>query len=264
MDFTLKKYKKLIQSFLDKGYTIQPFVDYLANPAEGKVLILRHDVDELAGNALKMARLERELGVRATYFFRIVKQSNVPDVITEIRELGHEIGYHYEDLTLANGDYDKAIITFKEHLDYFRQYYPVKTVCMHGSSASKFDNRLLWNKYDLSDFQLIGEPYLSLDFNKIFYITDTGYCWDGGKVAVRDHVDSSWNLSFHTSDEIINCKELPEKLMMLAHTLWTESLIQWTMLHLREFLRNNVKQMAKNNKFVAKYYEKFVKLYWSK
>lgn len=264
MDFTLRTYKKLIKSFLGKGYVVRSVEDYLTNPVEGKVLILRHDVDELAGNALRMARLENELGVRATYFFRIVKQSNVPEIITEIKELGHEIGYHYEDLTLANGDFEKAITTFKEHLEYFRRYYPVKTVCMHGSSASKYDNRLLWDKYNLSDFQIIGEPYITLDFNKIFYITDTGYCWDGGKVAVRDHVDSSWDLSFHTSDEIIESSELPDQIMMLAHTLWTDSFVQWMMLHLREFLRNNVKQIAKNNRFVAKYYEKFVKLYWSK
>lgn len=264
MDFTLKTYKRLLQSFLDKGYAIQPFADFLTKPAEGKVLVLRHDVDEQACNALKMARLEKELGVRATYFFRIVKQSNVPEIINEIRDLGHEIGYHYEDLTLADGDFEKAIASFKEHLDYFRQYYPVKTVCMHGSSASKYDNRLLWKKYKLEDYQLIGEPYITLDFNKVFYITDTGYCWDGGKVAVRDHVDASWDLSFHTSNQIIECDQLPEQIMMLAHTLWTDSVVTWTWLHLREFLRNNVKQMSKNNKFVAQFYEKLVKLYWSK
>lgn len=264
MDFTLKTYRKLLRSFQDKGYTIQTFGEYLEHPAEGKVLVLRHDVDELAGNALKMARLEHEMNVRATYFFRIVRQSNVPEIIREIKNLGHEIGYHYEDLTLADGDYDKAMETFGKNLEYFRQYYPVKTICMHGSSASKYDNRLLWTRFKLSDYQIIGEPYLTLDFNDIFYITDTGYCWDGGKIAVRDHVESSWTQSYHRSDEIIRSMVLPEHIMMLAHTLWTDNVFQWMMLHLREFLRNNVKQLAKNNRFVAKCYEKIVKLYWSK
>lgn len=61
-------------------------------------MVLRHDVDELAVNALAMARLEHDMGIAASYYFRIVKQSNNPAVIHQIVQLGHEIGYHYEDL----------------------------------------------------------------------------------------------------------------------------------------------------------------------
>ena len=135
-DFTLKSYRSLLLAFQQAGYRFQTFEELLTAPAEGKVVVMRHDVDELAGNALKMARLEHELGVRATYYFRIVKQSNVPEVIEEIARLGHDIGYHYEDLVLAEGDERKAIKLFEEHLAYFRQYYPVRTVSMHGSSSS--------------------------------------------------------------------------------------------------------------------------------
>lgn len=46
----------------------------MSNPLE-KVVILRHDVDRLPGNALKMARLEHEMGVQATYYFRAVSVS---------------------------------------------------------------------------------------------------------------------------------------------------------------------------------------------
>ena len=103
-DFTLTTYKSLILAFQDAGYQFQTFEDAMTNPAEGKLVVMRHDVDELAWNALKMAQLENRLGIRATYFFRIVKQSNVPEVIRQIVALGHEVGYHYEDLSLTNGD----------------------------------------------------------------------------------------------------------------------------------------------------------------
>jgi len=56
-------------------------------------------VDRKPGNALKMARLEDEMGIRATYFFRIVKESYDEDIIRQIAEMGHEIGYHYENLS---------------------------------------------------------------------------------------------------------------------------------------------------------------------
>ena len=234
---------------------------------EGKVVVLRHDVDELAWNALKMAQLEHRLGVRATYFFRIVKQSNVPEVIRQIVDLGHEVGYHYEDLALAKGDASMAIQSFKENLDYFRTFYPVKSVCMHGSSTSQYDNRLLWKEHSLSEFGLVGEPYLSVDFEKVFYLTDTGYAWDGGKFATRDVVESHFGLKFHTTQQIVKCIEdgrFPQQALILAHTLWTDSFVQWNWLHFREFARNRVKLMAKNNKWVARWYGRLVGAYWKK
>ena len=138
---------------------------------------------------------------------------------------------------------------------------------MHGSSTSKYDNRLLWKNHQLSDYGLVGEPYLSVDFNQVFYLTDTGYAWDGGKYAVRDVVESGFGLKFHTTQEIVKCIEeggFPEKAMILAHTLWTDNWIQWNWLHLRELLRNNLKLMAKNNKSIAKLYRKMVDSYWKR
>jgi len=266
-DFTLKSYESLLLAFQQAGYQFQTFEELMTDPAKGKSLVMRHDVDELAWNALKMAQLENKLGIRATYFFRIVKQSNVPEVIKQIVGLGHEIGYHYEDLALAEGDEVQAIGTFKENLEYFRKYYPVRSVCMHGSSTSKYDNRLLWKNHSLSDFGLVGEPYLSIDFDKVFYLTDTGYAWDGGKFATRDIVENKFGLKFHTTSQIVDCIKagnFPAQALILAHTLWTDSLIQWNGLHLREFFRNNLKLLAKNNPIVERFYGKIVELYWKK
>ena len=256
-----------MEAFLRNGYQFQTFEEMMASLIEGKSVVMRHDVDEKAWNALKMAQLENKLGVRATYFFRVVKQSNVPEVIRQIAALGHEIGYHYEDLAVAGGDEEKAIESFKEHLSYFRGYYPVKSVCMHGSSTSKFDNRLLWNNHSLSEFGLVGEPYLSVDFEKAFYLTDTGYAWDGGKFATRDVVESHFGLKFHTTQQIVECIDegrFPQQALILAHTLWTDSIVQWNWLHIREFFRNHIKLMTKNNKMVAKLYRKVVEAYWTK
>lgn len=264
-DFTLKSYQSLLCAFQQAGYQFQTFEELMTVPVGGKCIVIRHDVDELAWNALKMAKLENKLGIRATYFFRIVKQSNVPEVIDQIVGLGHEIGYHYEDLSLAKGDEAKAIKTFEDNLNYFRKYYPVRSVCMHGSSTSEYDNRLLWKNYSLSDFDLVGEPYLSVDFDKTFYLTDTGYAWDGGKFATRDIVENRLGLRFHTTNQIVDCIKsgtFPERAMILAHTLWTDSRLQWDWLHLREFLRNHIKLMAKNNPDVARIYKKIVDLYW--
>lgn len=265
MDFTLKTYKRLLESFLSSGYALITYEHYCKEKPEGKFLIVRHDVDEIAANALKMAEIEYQLGVKATYYFRIVKQSNRPDIIKAIVGLGHEIGYHYEDLTFAQGDLQQARQRFEVNLAYFRRFYPVRTVCVHGSSTSEYDNRDFWKIFALKDFDLIGEPYLTTDFNNVFYFTDTGYAWDGSKYIVRDVVDSSFNLSFHTSDEIVAAVrkgDFPAQCLMLAHTLWTDDPVLWTALHLREFLRNNLKYIAMRNQWVNRIYRKMVKAYW--
>ena len=266
-DFTLKSYQSLLEAFQRNGYRFLTFEELMTMPVEGKTVVMRHDVDEKAYNALKMAQLENKLGIRATYFFRIVKQSNVSEVIEQIVKLGHEVGYHYEDLALAEGDEEKAVESFLHNLAYFRQFYPVRSVCMHGSSTSKYDNRLLWKNRQLSDFGLVGEPYLSVDFEKVFYMTDTGYAWDGGKYATRDIVENHFGLTFHSTDQIVECLDkgaFPEQALVLAHTLWSERYGQWLSLHVREFMRNNVKLLAQKNKGVAKLYKKMVDSYWKK
>jgi len=265
MDFTIRKYKELIRSFVESGYRIVAVRQYLETNPTGKILVLRHDVDEQPQNALKMAEAEKELGVDATYYFRRVPKSDHPDIIRQIAAMGHVIGYHYEDLTRSEGDMQAAIDSFSRNLEYFRQYYPVKTVCMHGSSSSQFDNREIWKHVRLDDYGLIGEPYLSFDFSQVYYLTDTGYAWDGGKFAVRDKVDSAFSLTFHRTDEVIDAVRngrFPELSLILAHTLWTDSLSLWSFLHLREFFRNRVKLMAKNNKVIATLYNRIVKQYW--
>lgn len=267
MDFTIKTYERLLKSFLTNGYSLITYQQYCKQKPEGNFVILRHDVDEIANNALKMAKVEHRLGISATYYFRIVKQSNQPNIIKAISALGHEIGYHYEDLAFTKGDLQQARKTFEKNLTYFREFYPVCTVCMHGSSTSKYDNREFWRAFSLSDFGLIGEPYLTTNFKDIFYFTDTGYAWDGGKYAVRDIVEDSFGISFHSSDEIIRAVEkgdFPPQCLMLAHTLWSDNIMQWTLLHIREFIRNNLKYLAMRNKFLHNIYGRMVKAYWKR
>jgi hypothetical protein len=208
LDFSLIAYKNLLNSLIDQGFSFLPIEEFVSNPAN-KVVVLRHDVDSLPGNSLKFAKIQAEKGIKGTYYFRIVPQSFDEKVIKEIAGLGHEIGYHYEDVARCavrglrhavglrstrlqdNGRYEEelvkiAIESFQENLAKLREIAPVKTICMHGSPLSKWDSRLLWKYYDYRDFGIVAEPYFDIDFNKVLYLTDTGRRWDGGIVNVRD------------------------------------------------------------------------------
>lgn len=255
MDFTLKKYEALLRAVGQNGYRFVTFERYCLEKealAGGPFVILRHDVDLKADNALATAKLEHSIGIQASYYFRVVEESNRPEIIKAVAEMGHEIGYHYEDLTICGGDCEKAITHFKEQLTYFRQFYAVTTLCMHGSPRSRFDNRNLWKQYDYHDFGIIGEPYFDMDFSKVFYLTDTGRRWDGFRVSVRDRVPQQveWarsGLVFHTTDDIIRAignGKLPKQLMLTTHPQrWTDNKAEWLVELVSQSAKNVVKRV---------------------
>ena len=139
-DFTLTTYRTLLESALAGDYQFTTFLGFVNNPVSNSV-ILRHDVDKLPQNSLETAKIEASLGVQGTYYFRIVPKSFDREIIHQISSLGHEIGYHYEDLTICKGNNEKALQHFIRSLETFRNEAEIKTICMHGSPLSKWDNR---------------------------------------------------------------------------------------------------------------------------
>lgn len=229
-DFTVKTYSELLSALIKTGYQFQTFRDYLLSPQD-KVVILRHDVDSWPANARQMAEIEASHNTDATYYFRRSMLSFDERVLKRIIELGHEIGYHYEDLAACNGDIVAAIKRFQKNLEFYRQFYPITTIAMHGRPLSKWDSKDLWTRYRYQDFSIIGEPYLDLDFIKVLYLTDTGNCWDGDKYCVRDHVKSSYKFNIHSTWDLIEHIEnnlLPDQIMLNVHPArWNDNLIKW-------------------------------------
>lgn len=245
-DFTLEIYSFLLHTLKNSKYEFQTFSDFIREPKE-KVIILRHDVDDKKLNSLEFARIQNSLGISATYYFRILPQSFDEAVIKEIYNLGHEIGYHYEDIDFSKGEIEKAIVLFDKHLKKLREIVPISSLCMHGSPRSKFDNRDLWKQYDYRDFNLLGEPYFDVDFEKVYYATDTGRMWDGFKYSVRDFVSSEkeWP-SFHRTTEIIEAiknGDFPSQVMLTFHPQrWTNDKKEWR----KELYSQKLKNIAKS------------------
>ena len=164
-DFTFKIYEKLCENVLAHNFKAITVRDFLKkSKSEVKHAIFRHDVDKNPSNSLKMAHLENKLGIKATYYFRNISSVFNPKIISEIHSLGHEIGYHYEVLASNKGNYEKAIIDFKKNLILFREIVPIETICMHGSPLYKWKDSDLWNVYDFKDYQIIGEAFLSINY----------------------------------------------------------------------------------------------------
>ena len=188
-DFTLIKYKKLLSEFLKNNFKFLPFEEFIQDHSKiSKIIILRHDVDKKPLRSLRIAKIENELKLKGTYYFRVKKLKKSRKIILQILKYGHEIGYHYEDLDVSDGDMEKAIDSFMKNLERLRELTPVQTACMHGSPLSKYDNRDMWKDHSYREFGIIGEPYFDVDFSKVMYLTDTGRRWDGTSVSIRDKV----------------------------------------------------------------------------
>lgn len=246
MDFTVKKYIELIESLKTREFQFQTFQEFIKS-ANTNSIVLRHDVDLLPKNSLNFAKIQNQNNIRGVYYFRAVPESWDEKIIKEISELGHEIGYHYECLTTTNGNLEKGIKDFEKNLNNLRKLAPVSTICMHGSPMSKYDSKDLWKKYNYHDYGIIAEPYFDVDFQKVLYLTDTGRKWNGDKVSVRDKVNSGFELSFHSTDEIITalCNNiLPSQIMFTFHPQrWNDNKYLWTKELLIQSLKNQIKKL---------------------
>jgi hypothetical protein len=243
IDFTVQIFRKLLLQLKNNNFDFVTLADYLKTMPGGKIVILRHDIDKLPLNAELTARIENEFGIRGTYYFRMIPSVYNERIIKIIAELGHEIGYHYETMDTSKGDVNKAYDEFCKNLEKFRRIYPVETICMHGSPASRFDNKTIWKNFNYRELGITGEPYFDIDFNQFAYFTDTGRRWNGGKVSVRDKVNSSYSFNYRSTEEIINnAAKLPEKVMFTIHPQrWFEPGKDW----LFELIIQNTKNAAK-------------------
>jgi hypothetical protein len=103
--FTFAYYKKLLQAVLDNNYKITSFEKY--DSSIERTLIMRHDVDYTLNGVSQLALIESELGVSATYFFRVHAHEyncftpHVYQLIHALKGLGHEIGLHFEAMTIG-------------------------------------------------------------------------------------------------------------------------------------------------------------------
>lgn len=244
MDFTIDIYKKLILTLQNEGYNFQTFAEFMQAPM-AKSVILRHDVDKRPENSELFARIQNELNIKGTYYFRCVPESYDEQIIRTISKMNHEIGYHYEEMDLCNGDVHAAIKLFEKNLKTLRDICPIETICMHGSPRSKYDNKSIWFNNKYTDYQVIGEPYFDLNFNKIGYLTDTGRTWDGARFSVRDKVVSNISLNVKSTQDLIRSlqkKRLPKQLMLTFHPQrWTSNFAMWT----EELILQNVKNVVK-------------------
>jgi hypothetical protein len=113
-DFTEASYRKALR-LARSSYSFAPFT----SPPASRQVLWRHDVDFSVHRALRLAEIEAEEGVQATYFLYLHSQfynllsGLVLPKAKRILELGHHLGLHFDPtfygLGLAGAAFQKAV-----------------------------------------------------------------------------------------------------------------------------------------------------------
>lgn len=98
-DFTLTNYQKLLKLAATR-YIFRFFDQNYVNSS----ILLRHDLEFSIPIALKMAHIEAALGIKATYFVQLhsefynaLEKDSIKSILA-IKNLGHQIGLHFDSL----------------------------------------------------------------------------------------------------------------------------------------------------------------------
>lgn len=192
-NFTHKHYEETLIKFLDSDYKITN----MDSVVEGKQLILSHDVDIDVSLVKSIAKIESDLKVPSTYFFRMgAKNYNLFSkytlkILQDIKEMGHDIGFHYE-LPGSSEEFEENHI--QQTFDFFEKYTGMrfKYFNIHEPSRSGLDiSKFLSDK---------NRSYNSTFFESFKYLSDSSARWREG--CFCEHVGNY------------------EKLLVLTHPFW--------------------------------------------
>jgi len=152
----IKEYEAIIKSALYKDYEIISLRDYIEDNYDNtkKLMILRHDLDQLSNGAKMMYSMEKKYNVKSSFYFR--NSTYDPKLIKEIEAYGSEASLHFEpiaDFVKANNiknkkelysftDWEqKCLNILKANLERYRNLLniPCSTIASHG----EYENTLV-------------------------------------------------------------------------------------------------------------------------
>lgn len=183
---------------MENGYRFSDFHNF---DEDEKICILRHDVDLSVDDALKIAELENNMGIKSTYYvllnteFYNLQYKPTCDKIKNIIELGHKIGLHF-DAKLYDGMDSKDLINALKN--------EMETLSLLTSSKIESFSIHRPTKEEIeSDIQLDGfiNTYNQKFFKKFKYISDSRMRWR------------------ESPEEVIECGKYLQ-LQVLTHPIW--------------------------------------------
>ena len=174
MEFTYTAYRELITLLKNEGYR---FCGYFDHEGNDKRVILRHDIDYCVEQAVKLAKVEQEMGVSSTYFVLLRTDFYNPaskrtlDMVRQIHDMGHEVGLHFDEVAYQGCCAEElpALIQYEAKLLGDICGFPIRSFSMHRP------NQLTLAK----DLQVEGvvNSYSEEFFRQFKYLSDSRRNW---------------------------------------------------------------------------------------
>lgn len=181
VEFTHRWYRRFLRRLLAEGYDFRVFSDRLG---DGDV-VLRHDVDLSLDDALRMARLEADLGIQSTYCVLLTSglynpfEGNHRDTLREIESLGHEVALHFSTHEYWSAEPDKETIVRRideERSILERIVSPTETVSFHRPPSWVLAR----------EFREFRNTYAPAYFTDIGYVADSSQRWREDPPPLKD------------------------------------------------------------------------------
>ena len=172
-EFTEDNYQNLIE-LAKENFVFRFFSN---SPLQGKELLLRHDVDFSPQRARSLARIENEVQIRATYFFRLrgaeysILDIEIQKILQEIADLGHEIGLHFEtdDLDISEDQILVALSNDKKLFELITGRQP-KVFSFHNPTQTMLTMKN-------TEYSEMVNTYSKIHFDKANYVSDSNGYW---------------------------------------------------------------------------------------
>lgn len=175
MEFTYQAYRELLSLLRERGYAVRGYHDC---QDAARCVILRHDIDTSLPQAVRLAELEAEEGVRSTWFvllrtdfYNVFSKSGL-EALRSIQTLGHEIGLHFDEAAYEPAPGPDAVVqnVIKEcGLLSALLETRVSSVSMHRPSGATLE----------ADYQIPGivNSYGKAFFHDFKYLSDSRRRW---------------------------------------------------------------------------------------
>ncbi len=194
--FSHKGYRDLLKKIIKKRKAIS-FSKY--KTFKSSFIIIRHDIEFFVSSAYELAKIEKSLGVKSTFFFLFNSNYNIFSehnfkLINLIKKMGHDFGIHY-DANFLNENKINFNKNLKLQISLFESFFKVKikAISCHRPKIkfSKYNDKKIINVYDkkfqkrvkyFSDSQQVFRENVQklIDSDKDLHLLVHDYTWSKG------------------------------------------------------------------------------------
>jgi hypothetical protein len=204
-DFTRENYRRLLR-LTKQTYLVRSYTDF---QAEEHFVLWRHDVDFSVHAARKLAQIEAEEGVVATYFLHLhnefynLLEREITACVGDILELGHSIGLHF-DSNFYNIQREEQLVKFLS-----RETRILEEIFGQEIRVFSFHNPIPFTM-NCRQWQYAGLINTYADY----FQTNVGYCSDS---------NGYWR--FRRLEDVLR-QATDERLQVLTHPeMWQDSVM---------------------------------------